>query len=88
MFARKEKPLPTPVLRPVTPAERDEEPSGEGIHLGDGCYWNPSALPNGHIVAIGASGSGKTQTLKAIALYQSSVISHQSSGASLFTVDC
>ena len=25
------------------------------------------ALPNGHIVAIGASGSGKTQTLKAIA---------------------
>ncbi len=67
MFARKERPLPTPVLRPVTPAARDEDPSGEGIHLGDGCYWNPEALPNGHIVAIGASGSGKTQTLKAIA---------------------
>ncbi len=33
----------------------------------EGYYWNPEALPNGHIVAIGASGSGKTQTLKAIA---------------------
>jgi ABC-type proline/glycine betaine transport system ATPase subunit len=34
--------------------------------LGEGYYWNPETLPNSHIVAIGASGSGKTQTLKAI----------------------
>jgi hypothetical protein len=37
-----------------------------GILLGQGVYWNPETLPNGHIVAIGASGSGKTQTLKGI----------------------
>lgn len=42
--------------------------SDRGIELGDGIRFNPEALPNGHVVAIGASGSGKTQTLKAIAL--------------------
>lgn len=67
MFARKEKPLPTPVLKPDSPASEEDFLSGSGIELGDGYYWNPEALPNGHIVAIGASGSGKTQTLKAIA---------------------
>ena len=61
MFARKEKPLPVAVLKPD--ATNDTRSlSGEGIHLGEGYYWNPEALPNGHIVAIGASGSGKTQT--------------------------
>ena len=39
-----------------------------GLQLGDIAYWNPEKLPNQHIVTIGASGSGKTQTLKAIAL--------------------
>ena len=39
-----------------------------GLQLGDVAYWNPEKLPNQHIVTIGASGSGKTQTLKAIAL--------------------
>ncbi|BAQ63932.1 ATP-binding protein [Geminocystis sp. NIES-3709] len=38
-----------------------------GIKLGHNCYWNPESLPNQHIVTIGSSGSGKTQTLKAIA---------------------
>ena len=66
MFARKEKPLPTPVLKPL-PTHNTQSPEGEGIHIGESYYWNPEALPNGHIVAIGASGSGKTQTLKAIA---------------------
>lgn len=41
--------------------------NSQGIKLGDCCYWNPRTLPNQHIVVIGASGSGKTQTLKAIA---------------------
>ncbi len=54
------------VLKPE-PINNTQQLEGEGIHLGDGYYWNPEALPNGHIVAIGASGSGKTQTLKAIA---------------------
>lgn len=66
MFARKEKPLPVAVLRPL-PTNNTQSTEDEGIHLGEGYYWNPEALPNGHIVAIGASGSGKTQTLKAIA---------------------
>lgn len=64
MFAR-EKPLPQPVLSPDLPQNIDQA-LGEGILLGS-TYWNPEVLPNGHIVAIGASGSGKTQTLKAIA---------------------
>jgi type IV secretory pathway VirB4 component len=66
MFARKEKPLPVAVLKPP-PTHNTRTTEGEGIHLGEGYYWNPSTLPNSHIVAIGASGSGKTQTLKAIA---------------------
>jgi ABC-type dipeptide/oligopeptide/nickel transport system ATPase component len=70
MFARKKKPLPKPVFgvieSPLLPSAPCLLPS-DGILLGDGCYWNPAALPNGHLVAIGASGSGKTQTLKAIA---------------------
>ena len=66
MFARKEKPLPVAVLKPE-PTNNTQQTEGEGIHLGEGYYWDPEALPNGHIVAIGASGSGKTQTLKAIA---------------------
>jgi hypothetical protein len=65
MFARKEKPLPVAVLKPP-PTHNTPLTEGEGIHLGEGYYWNPSTLPNSHIVAIGASGSGKTQTLKAI----------------------
>ncbi len=35
--------------------------------MGNDVRWNPVLLPNGHVVLIGASGSGKTQTLKAIA---------------------
>ena len=66
MFARKEKPLPVAVLKPE-PTKNTQSLEDAGIHLGEGYYWNPEALPNGHIVAIGASGSGKTQTLKAIA---------------------
>ena len=69
MFARKEKPLPVAVPKPE-PTKNTQLPEDAGIHLGEGYYWNPEALPNGHIVAIGASGSGKTQTLKAIAIEQ------------------
>ena len=69
MFNKQQKPLPTAVLQAPkslnSPLSESSPPSG--ILLGDNCYWNPGHLPNGHIVAIGASGSGKTQTLKAIA---------------------
>jgi energy-coupling factor transporter ATP-binding protein EcfA2 len=65
MFSR-EKPLPSAVLAPRS--EKTQSNIFEsGIHLGGGAHWNPEDLANAHIVLIGASGSGKTQTLKAIA---------------------
>ncbi len=67
LFAKKEKPLPKPVFESIPPPVQNDGAEEEGIFLGEGCYWNPAALPNGHVVAIGASGSGKTQTLKVIA---------------------
>ncbi len=60
------KPLPPQVLRPNQPGATPTQ-SKAGILLGDKVVWNPSLLPNGHVVLIGASGSGKTQTLKALA---------------------
>jgi type IV secretory pathway VirB4 component len=53
-------------VQPASIAKR-RSPLNSGIELGDGIRFDPESLPNGHIVAIGASGSGKTQTLKAIA---------------------
>jgi type IV secretory pathway VirB4 component len=68
MFSRKERPLPTPVLQPPQMIHTEAAiASSSGIVLGSGVFWNPETLPNGHVVAIGASGSGKTQTLKALA---------------------
>jgi hypothetical protein len=60
------KPLPQATLKPQNKVI-DKERSHSGILLGDKCYWNPASLPNGHVAIIGTSGSGKTQTLKAIA---------------------
>jgi hypothetical protein len=67
MFS-KSKPLPqrTVVASPRTES-RAIAPTTGGVHLGAGVYWNPQKTPNPHIALIGASGSGKTQTLKAIA---------------------
>jgi type IV secretory pathway VirB4 component len=67
VFSR-EKPLPAPVLRPNLEQMMDEPLFKSGVLLGEGAYWNPEELSNPHIALIGASGSGKTQTLKAIAL--------------------
>jgi hypothetical protein len=60
------KPLPQAILKPQ---QKHNNPINlsNGIVLGDLVIWNPTTLPNGHVVLIGASGSGKTQTLKAIA---------------------
>lgn len=38
----------------------------KSVLLGDGIYWDLSKVPNPHMVILGTSGSGKTQTLKAI----------------------
>lgn len=63
---RNKKPLPPSVL---TPNKKVQAPpaSVDGIVIGDGVVWNPTLLPNGHVVLIGASGYGKTQTVKALA---------------------
>ena len=61
------KPLPTSILTPKSKRIEKATTSPIGIDLGSNVFWNPVALPNGHVVLIGGSGSGKTQTLKAIA---------------------
>ncbi|MHC5818967.1 MAG: ATP-binding protein [Nostoc sp.] len=61
------KPLPAATLKPNQSSKKTTLNNTSGILLGDEVYWNPTTLPNGHIAIIGASGSGKTQTLKAIA---------------------
>jgi Helicase HerA, central domain len=62
----KSKPLPaarlTATPRAIAPGR------SAGILLGDNVYWNPETLANPHGAIVGASGSGKTQTLKAIAI--------------------
>lgn len=69
MLQKKQKPLPTPVLKVVNQAgiKEVEQEDSLGILLGSDTYWNPELLPNAHVAIVGSSGSGKTQTLKAIA---------------------
>lgn len=69
MFANKKKPLPASTIAPpLKHAEtKATSVSADGIELGERIFWNPEKLPNQHILCIGASGSGKTQTLKKIA---------------------
>lgn len=65
MFSKKEKPLPKAVLASAQYTRVEEVRSG--ILLGGDTRWDPERLPNSHVLVIGASGSGKTQTLKVIA---------------------
>ncbi len=66
MFSKKEKPLPAAIVTPQKKAAPIPT-NQDGIMLGSGVYWNPLKLPNPHCVIIGTSGSGKSQTLLAIA---------------------
>jgi hypothetical protein len=62
------RPLPKSILQPVqNPAGETAKTNSSGIHLGNQLYWDPSKTPNPHMVILETSGSGKTQTLKAIA---------------------
>lgn len=73
-----QKPLPKQVLKPTLTNSPNPKPaisrSGQTILLGENIYWDLGKVPNPHMVILGTSGSGKTQTLKAIAgeLYRSS----------------
>jgi type IV secretory pathway VirB4 component len=63
------KPLPKTILKPRTVGANIPQPNTQSkslIHLGDGVCWDLDRAANPHMVNLGTSGSGKTQTLKAI----------------------
>jgi DNA helicase HerA-like ATPase len=63
------KPLPKTILKPRTVGDNLPQPNTRSkslIHLGDGVCWDLDKAANPHMVILGTSGSGKTQTLKAI----------------------
>ena len=69
------KPLPKTILKPQSDRGKISQPNTPSrslVHLGDGVYWDLNKAANPHMVILGTSGSGKTQTLKAIVwvLYQ------------------
>jgi type IV secretory pathway VirB4 component len=65
------KPLPRQVLKPQPAKDTRLNPLsqtfGRTVFLGENTYWNLDKVSNPHMVILGTSGSGKTQTLKAIA---------------------
>jgi DNA polymerase III delta prime subunit len=66
------KPLPKATLPPSKAAKlgaKSVVPKelGQRVFLGESVYWDLERVSNPHIVIIGTSGSGKTQTIKAIA---------------------
>jgi hypothetical protein len=65
-------PAPVPAPRPA-PAVEPPRPGGLDIFLGhapDGrrVNWSPGRLNNGHMIILGGSGAGKTETIRCIAL--------------------
>ena len=71
------KPLPKSILKPRSVGGDIPKPNPQSraqlagretiiVHLGDGVCWDLDTAANPHMVILGTSGSGKTQTLKAI----------------------
>lgn len=69
--------LPQPVLKLRTDTPKFAHSVNEIIlgetKKGTNILWNPLELPNPHLVVIGTSGAGKTQTVKAIASQMNSL---------------
>jgi DNA helicase HerA-like ATPase len=65
-----QKPLPRQTLRPPAPKVGVSKilpiELKRSVLLGENIYWDLGKVPNPHMVILGTSGSGKTQTLKAI----------------------
>ena len=65
--SNKPKPLKPPLI--IYNAKMNKDLS---VHLGTSkgkpLYWNPKLEKNPHLITVGGSGSGKTETLKAIML--------------------
>lgn len=66
LFKQKIPPLPKPVLVAAPDPGIKTVLGGKGIQLGPNVWWDWQHLPNAHVAMIGASGSGKTQTVKAL----------------------
>jgi len=58
-------PMP-PIPKILPPQKQQTLPTTEGVPLCPRYLWTPHTLPNAHTIIIGASGSGKTQTLKGL----------------------
>ena len=67
------KPLPLAILKPNQKSAVVTNQK-TGIVLGDNVIWNPATLPNGHVVLIGASGSGENANSKGDRLRTSAII--------------
>ncbi len=70
MFSKAAPPLPKEKLKPPV-VESPQDIKQDGVLIGydldqKPVYWNPANFPNGHVTGIGASGSGKTQTIKSL----------------------
>jgi hypothetical protein len=67
------RPVPVPAPAPVSAPEPDPaRPGGLDVFLGnapDGrrINWSPGRLNNGHMIILGGSGAGKTETIRCIA---------------------
>ena len=57
---------PEPVVWPTSVVDTDRLSAHLGTNKDGAVAWQPLALPNPHLLVVGGSGSGKSQTIKAV----------------------
>jgi type IV secretory pathway VirB4 component len=57
---------PEPVVWPTSVVDTDRLSARLGTNKEGAVSWQPLALPNPHLLIVGGSGSGKSQTIKAV----------------------